>query len=119
MDNSLKLQSLFQTLGDTNRLKIIRFIGNQSRSVSEIVNSIGLSQPLVSHHLRVLREKNILKTKREGPFIYYELNDCRIIDALGIFSEIIMLGSENKISESMFTCANQLKMYLNKRIGAK
>ena len=70
MDDALKLQHLFQTLGDANRLKIIKFIGERERSVSEIVEALGLSQPLVSHHLRILRERQILLTKRTGPFIY-------------------------------------------------
>jgi DNA-binding transcriptional ArsR family regulator len=116
MDDSIKLQNLFQTLGDANRLKIIRIIGDQRRSVSEIVGMSGLSQPLASHHLRVLREQNILKTKREGPFIYYELSDVRMLDALGIFSELL-INSVNKtrVRETMFTCREQwLKFFNNK-----
>jgi DNA-binding transcriptional ArsR family regulator len=88
MTDSYKLQALFQTLSDANRLLIIHFIGRQSRSVSEIVAETKLSQPLVSHHLKVLREQGVLITKREGPFIYHELKDPRILDALGIFSEL-------------------------------
>ncbi|MCX6122338.1 MAG: metalloregulator ArsR/SmtB family transcription factor [Ignavibacteriales bacterium] len=116
MDDSIKLQNLFQTLGDANRLKIIRIIGDQRRSVSEIVGMSGLSQPLASHHLRVLREQNILKTKREGPFIYYELSDVRMLDALGIFSELL-INSVNKTRgrETMFTCREQWMKFFNNK----
>lgn len=116
MDDGLKLQALFQTLGDANRLRIIRIIGSQSRSVSEIAKMTGLSQPLVSHHLRVLRDQDILKTKREGPFIYYELHDVRILDALGIFSEIhINSGIKRTSRRNMFSCGNQVMKFLNRR----
>lgn len=85
MEDVLKLQLLFQTLGDSNRLKIIRHIGEGESSVSEIVEITGLSQPLVSHHLRTMRESQILVTNRKGPFVYYKLKDVRLLSALGIF----------------------------------
>ncbi len=108
MDNGIKLQIMFQTLGDANRLRIIKVIGTQRCSVSQVVEATKLSQPLVSHHLRVLREQNILKTQREGPFIYYELTDVRILDALGIFSEILVNSdNKNKAETGMFSCGEQ------------
>jgi DNA-binding transcriptional ArsR family regulator len=116
MDDGIKLQNLFQTLGDTNRLRIIRIIGDQSRSVSEVVEKSGLSQPLVSHHLRVLREQNVLKTKREGPFIYYELSDVRLLDALGIISELhININTKTRSRENMFSCSEQWMKFFNKK----
>jgi DNA-binding transcriptional ArsR family regulator len=116
MDDGIKLQNIFQTLGDVNRLRIIRIIGNQSRSVSEIVEAAKLSQPLVSHHLRVLREQGILKTKREGPFVYYELCDVRMLDALGIFSEILVVpDGRSKATDSMFSCREQFIKFMNKK----
>jgi DNA-binding transcriptional ArsR family regulator len=116
MDNGIKLQNIFQTLGDVNRLRIIRIVGSQTRSVSEIVAAAKLSQPLVSHHLRVLREQGILKTKREGPFVYYELSDMRILDALGIFSEILVApDGRNKTTTNMFSCREQFIKFMNKK----
>ena len=70
MDEALKMQLLFQTFGDANRLRIISFVGSGERSVNEIVSATRLSQPLVSHHLRVLRDKQVLETRRKGPFVY-------------------------------------------------
>jgi DNA-binding transcriptional ArsR family regulator len=71
-----------------NRLRIIRFIGSGERSVNEIVSATGLSQPLVSHHLRVLREKQVLEPRRQGPFVLYAVKDPRLLDALGIFLQL-------------------------------
>ncbi|NTV51576.1 MAG: winged helix-turn-helix transcriptional regulator [Candidatus Firestonebacteria bacterium] len=88
MRESMRLQALFHTLSDANRLGILKFIGTQSRSVSDVVAGVKLSQPLVSHHLKVLREHKLLKTRREGVFVFYELNDPRILEALGVFAEI-------------------------------
>lgn len=96
MEEYSRLSSVFQTLADPNRLRIIRFLGKGSYSVSEIVSAVGLSQPLVSHHLKILREKQVLVTERQGPFVYHRLKDPRILDALGIFSEIAGKINENR-----------------------
>lgn len=116
MINTTNLQNIFQILGDANRLRIIWIIGNMSRSVSEIVEAAKLSQPLVSHHLKVLREGGILKTKREGPFIFYELSDVRLLDALCIFSEIFVAPEKNnRTDKSMFPCRDQFLKFMNKK----
>ena len=88
MADVIGLQIIFQTLGEANRLKIIEFIGDKERSVTEIVEATGLSQPLVSHHLRMLREARIMETQREGPFVYYQIRDQRLLEALKVFLEI-------------------------------
>ncbi len=83
-----KLQAVFQTLADYNRLNMIKSIGDKECAVGEIVRITGLSQPLVSHHLRTLKENGFLETKRKGPFIFYFLRDKQILYALDIFLEI-------------------------------
>lgn len=82
------LQLFMQVLSDANRLKIVRFIADEEKSVSEIVENMRLSQPLVSHHLRALRDQNILVTRRQGPFIFYSLSDTRLLDALSLLLEL-------------------------------
>ncbi len=101
MEDMGKLQLFFQTLADANRLRIIKVIGKERRSVSEIVETTGLSQPLVSHHLRLLRERMILETQREGPFIYHRLKDDRLLDALGLCAEIAAHSKKIKKSRGL------------------
>ena len=110
MDDAQQLELLFQTLGESNRLKIIKFIGEKKCSVSEIVTETGLSQPLVSHHLRILREHNVLETERQGPFVYYKLKDTRILSAIGIFLDIAHSLGEHRYRERMFCTPRWWKM---------
>lgn len=102
MDDAVKLQAIFQALGDANRLRIIKFIGARECSVSEIVHAVGLSQPLVSHHLKHLRNINILETRRNGPFILHRLKDTKILDALGIFLEVAKSMNNERLGTPMF-----------------
>jgi DNA-binding transcriptional ArsR family regulator len=115
MDETIKLQLFFQTLGDSNRLKIIKYIGDKDCSVTEIVESTGLSQPLVSHHLRTLRENQVLETNRKGPFIYYKLKDQRLLSALGIFLEIVSTLDDTHINSSMFCSPSWWTSHWNRR----
>lgn len=97
------LKNTFQTLADTNRLRIIHAIGDNEKSVGEIVNTTGLSQPLVSHHLRVLKENDILSTNRKGPFIYYFIRDLKILYAINLFIELFK-DSNNVVEELARFC---------------
>jgi DNA-binding transcriptional ArsR family regulator len=58
------------------------------KSVTRIVEEVGLSQPLVSHHLRELRRCLLVDIQREGPFVYYGLADPRVIEVVGTLSAV-------------------------------
>lgn len=73
---------LAKSLSDENRLRILLCISNRKKSVSAIVEELQLSQPLISHHLKELKRSLLVKVERDGPFIYYEMADERIIDIL-------------------------------------
>jgi DNA-binding transcriptional ArsR family regulator len=62
---------LFKILSDPTRLRIIRALTLDCQSVSAIVAQTGLSQPLVSHHLRVLREYGLTRSELRRGFTYY------------------------------------------------
>lgn len=73
---------LAKCLSDENRIRILLFLNNGKESVSRIVEELKLSQPLVSHHLKELKRSLLVTVERNGPFIFYELADQRIITVL-------------------------------------
>ena len=112
MNELKKLQLIFQTLSDYNRLGIIKYICDKESSVGEIVKATKLSQPLVSHHLRVLKENGILETKRNGPFIYYFIRDMKILYAINLFSELFQ-NSELKNNSGFKFCDDRITINYN------
>lgn len=76
------LAFLSKSLSDENRLRILLSLNQGKQSVSQIVERLGLSQPLVSHHLKELKRALLVKVERHGPFIFYGLSDARIIDIM-------------------------------------
>jgi DNA-binding transcriptional ArsR family regulator len=79
---------LAKSLSDENRLKILFCISRGKKAVGSIVEELGLSQPLVSHHLKELKRSLLVKIERSGPFIYYEVSNPRILEAIGSLSSI-------------------------------
>ena len=73
---------LAKCLSDENRLRILLLLSDGKESVSRIVEELKLSQPLVSHHLKELKRSLLVKVERNGPFIYYEMADQRIVPIL-------------------------------------
>ena len=89
--NLQALAFLAKCLADENRLRILQCVGEGKKPVSRIVEELGLSQPLVSHHLKELRRSLLVTVERSGPFVYYELADARI---LGILESLDALGRD-------------------------
>jgi DNA-binding transcriptional ArsR family regulator len=73
---------LAKCLSDENRLKILFCISRGKKAVGSIVEELGLSQPLVSHHLKELKRSLLVKIERSGPFIYYDLSNPAILEAI-------------------------------------
>jgi DNA-binding transcriptional ArsR family regulator len=83
-----KVAFLARSLSDENRLRILLCVGSGRKPVSSIVEEMGLSQPLVSHHLKELKRSLLVNVERNGPFIYYELVDPRILDIVQTLSVV-------------------------------
>ena len=69
-----RLAERFKALGDPGRVAIVnRLAGAGEVCVCAFVGELGLSQPTVSHHLRILREAGLVEASRRGTWAYYRL----------------------------------------------
>jgi DNA-binding transcriptional ArsR family regulator len=89
-NNLPTLAFLAKSLADENRLRILLSLGNGRKPVSAIVEELGLSQPLVSHHLKELRRALLVTVERRGPFVYYGMADQRIVAILAALEELAL-----------------------------
>jgi ArsR family transcriptional regulator, lead/cadmium/zinc/bismuth-responsive transcriptional repressor len=74
---------LFRLLGDPTRLRIVLACVNDPRAVGAIAELLGLSQSLVSHHLRLLRAARVVRAERAGKQVFYVAADRHISGMLG------------------------------------
>ena len=71
-------------LSDPTRIFILYALNEQSQNVTELTNELALPQPTISRHLKVLRERGLVYTERQGTVITYHLTDRRIIQAMDL-----------------------------------
>jgi DNA-binding transcriptional ArsR family regulator len=64
----------FNAVAEPRRREILNFLALQERPVGEIVEAMGLEQPSVSKHLRVLKDVGLVHARREGRQMYYRTN---------------------------------------------
>lgn len=84
----------FDSLGIGSRMSIYRFLKqNGSRSVSDIVDFVGLTQPTVSYHLNEMKLAGILKSERRGKAVYYMVNDeCKVFHQACVLKDVKFPG---------------------------
>lgn len=70
-----RLGELFKALGDPNRLRIISLLLENEVCVHTLEATLGMSQSAISHQLRVLRQLNLVRFRKEGRHVYYALDD--------------------------------------------
>jgi ArsR family transcriptional regulator len=78
-----KLVQIAKILSDTNRVKIIALIHREKElCVCELCDTLGISQPLVSRHLKQMRDAGLVKTKQSGKWIIYSLYENEMLHCL-------------------------------------
>jgi ArsR family transcriptional regulator len=80
-DDAEELASAFKAIADAGRLRLLNFIARQPDAeacVCHLVQPLGLAQPTVSHHLKVLTDAGLLTRERRGTWMFYRLVPARV-----------------------------------------
>lgn len=76
------LADFFKVFGDPTRLKILYVLLCSEMCVLDIAQMLGMTQSAISHQLRVLKQMDLVKNRREGKTIFYSLADSHIVTIL-------------------------------------
>lgn len=76
------LGEFFKVFGDVTRLKILYVLLCSEMCVYDIASLLNMSQSAISHQLRVLKQMDLVKNRREGKTIFYSLADGHIVSIL-------------------------------------
>ncbi len=95
---------LFRGFSDSSRLAILRALRDGPRTVGEIVERTGLSQPNTSNHLACLRDCGLVTTEQVGRFVSYALSDKRIAHLLRLADEILA-----EVAKGVYECVHYEK----------
>lgn len=90
-------------LADPNRIMILYTLSQSPRNVTDICNDLGMPQPLISRHLKILRERGMVTTERRGTIIVYSLSDRRLVEALDLLRAAMrdMLAKRVELVEAL------------------
>ncbi|MGE5576736.1 MAG: ArsR/SmtB family transcription factor [Syntrophothermus sp.] len=92
-----------QALADPKRIAILYELREGTKSVGELAKELELGQVTTSRHLKVLRERGLVQTERNGQNIYYSLTDTQVTDALDKLREVMMriLRRQQKLAQAI------------------
>ena len=82
--------SICQALADPKRILILYALSEGPKNVSELTEALDVPQPTVSRHLKVLRERRLVSTERDGATVCYSLTDGRVIEALDALRAVLL-----------------------------
>ena len=77
------LAELFKILGDSTRIKILYVLFESEMCVFDISQLLNMSMSAISHQLRILKQAQLVKFRREGKTVFYSLADDHVRTILG------------------------------------
>ncbi|MEW6448155.1 MAG: metalloregulator ArsR/SmtB family transcription factor [Bacillota bacterium] len=85
------------------RLEVLDALREGELSVGELADRLNISQANLSQHLSILRDKGVVKTRREGTTIFYSLTTGKIVQAFDLIHEVLMerITETEKLSQTL------------------
>jgi DNA-binding transcriptional ArsR family regulator len=76
------MNAVFKALADPTRREILRLLSHGERTAGELASSFDMTKPSMSHHFGVLKEADLIRSRRDGQQIIYSLNTTVVEDVL-------------------------------------
>jgi ArsR family transcriptional regulator, arsenate/arsenite/antimonite-responsive transcriptional repressor len=81
-----------RALGDETRQQILELLRGGELGASEIVRAFEMSQPTISHHLGILKQSGLLKSRKQGKQVFYSIDHDNVIECCGqLFAKLSMV----------------------------
>ncbi len=87
------MNEVFKALSDPTRRRILQLLGRGERTAGELSSHFDMTKPSMSHHFTVLKDADLITSRREGQQIYYALNTTVMQDVLARIWDLF--GGEN------------------------
>ena len=86
--NEEKISEICKALGDTNRLKIIKLLTDGEQCACKLLEDFQITQPTLSHHMKILSETGLVSVRKEGKWTYYSIS-CSMFKEFKSYFEAI------------------------------
>ena len=78
---------VFKALSDPNRLAVIDMIKSEEKCACKILEALNISQPTLSHHMKILCDSGLVNSRREGKWMHYSINAGLFYEVKKIFAD--------------------------------
>ena len=75
LKDTLETVELLKVIAEENRLRILCILKKNEQCVCKIIENLGISQSLVSHHLKTMKDVGLIKDDKRGLWVYYSLTE--------------------------------------------
>lgn len=77
-----EMAEFFKIFGDGTRIRVLQTLMEGEKNVGDLAEALEMSQSAVSHQLRVLRQNDLVKYRKEGKVVFYSLDDEHVENVL-------------------------------------
>jgi ArsR family transcriptional regulator len=92
---------IFDALSDPTRLEILEFLRTSEKCVCEIIPHVGLIQPVVSRHLKILKDCGLVRDRKDGTRRIYSITDPRIFEIIDAATSELMDALSKRMVEQI------------------
>ena len=85
----MKMDSVFKALADPTRRRILQLLGDREMTAGEIAGLFDISAPSMSHHFGVLKQADLIASRRDGQQIHYSLNTTVFQEVMAAVLELL------------------------------
>lgn len=82
--NNIDIAFICKALSDSNRLEIVKMLSDSEKCGCKLLETFEITQPTLSHHMKILNDCGLVNTRKEGKWSYYSLN-CKTLSAFKEF----------------------------------
>ena len=86
------MNNAFKALADPTRRRILQLLRHGEKTAGELAEQFDMAKPSVSHHFAVLKQADLIESRREGQQIFYYLNTTVVEDLLAIIWDLFAEG---------------------------
>lgn len=93
--NNRKVSIIFKAFCDENRIRILRLLVTEERCACKLLEELNITQPTLSHHMKILCDSGIVTVRKEGKWMYYSISEEGVEYAQDCFNQLTKINKSN------------------------
>ena len=94
------MDAVFKALSDPTRREILRLLSHGEKTAGELAEQFDMTKPSMSHHFAVLKEADLIASRRDGQQVWYRLNSTVVQDTIAWVMDLVDRGAKKRWKKS-------------------